>query len=227
MRKLYVGRTITLIIAAIFIFAGVFFLVEARRIRCEFYKNLKEKTIDIPVDLSQPGEFSSTLKQTWEICDSQEINLYLPTAASQTSISELLASLKYNCQIKSSEGNIVVDANNESAGLPNGAWEGRPDNNTIPLLYFYPFDSGMYTLTLTVTSGAPKLAGMEQRLVGQYRPCGLEMLPAVLGIAFAIICFVIAAIILLILLIIIKKHKRKQIEQQKMGQLHPEAPDEV
>ena len=67
-----------------------------------------------------------------------------------------------------------------------------------------------YTFSCTVVTGAPALAGLEQRLVCRYRPCGLETLPALFCCIIGIASFAAAGIILLVVLIVTKRKKRGQ-----------------
>ena len=87
--------------------------------------------------------------------------------------------------------------------------------------YFHPFELGDYTFSCTVVTGAPALAGLEQRLICQYQPCGLEMLPAFLGNVMGIAALAVAGIILLIVRTITK---RKRLNQTTTG---PTVPPEA
>ena len=207
MNKRPLGRIIASVIAGLLAVAGIYFLVESHRIRHEFYQRIEEKLIDLEVDLSQPGEFSGEFQQTWSICHRQAINLHVPSnLASQVSPSKLLTSLEFKCRITDSNGDVVAD--DKSAGHP--IWQDRLDDDEIPLLYFHPFDKGgTYTLTLTIIRGAPRLAGVPQRLVGRYQPCGIELLPAFFAIVIGIASLVVAAIIFLVVVIITKRKKNQ------------------
>jgi len=216
MKKRAIGRTISLVIAGIVIVAGVFFIVGAYCIRQKFLRQAKAKPIDIAVDLSGPGEFSGEFRQTWRACHGQTINLHVPTnLSSQVSLSNLSDSLEFKCQITDSKGNVVVD--DKLAGRP--ILQDGSDNNIIPLLYFRPFDLGTYMLTFTVISGAPQLAGVEQRLVCQYQPCGLELLPAFFCKVLGIACLMVAGIIILIVITITKRARVFQMKSCKENEI--------
>jgi hypothetical protein len=118
----------------------------------------------------------------------------------------LLVSLDFNWQITNPEGKVIVDG--KSSGRP--LWQDRVDGDAIPLVYFHPFALGDYAFTCTVTTGAPALAGLEQRLICQYQPCGLEMLATVFCTGIGIAALVIAGIILLVVRAITKRKKRIQ-----------------
>lgn len=210
MKKLPISRIITLVIAGVLVLTGTFSIVKSYCLKQRFNKNFAAKPINIAVDLSKPGEFSSELKQTWRACHGQTINICIPTElANQVSPSDLLGSLKFKCRITDLDGNIVLD--DESAGKP--VWAEEVGYNSIPLLYFRPFDLGTYTLVFTVINGVPKMEGMEQYLICQYQPCGLELLPvffyAIIGTSA-----LMTAGIMIFVLIIIAKHKK--VSQQEM-----------
>ncbi len=206
-KKRPIGRAIACVIAGVLVIAGIFFLFEAHRIRQEFYRQSETRPLDLPVDFSKPGEFMSPFPQTWRACHGQAINLHVPTnVLAEVSPSNLLASLDFEWQITDSKGKVIVDE--ESSGRP--LWQDRMRGDSIPLVYFHPFDLGDYTFSCTVVTGASALAGLEQRLVCQYQPCGLEMLPAFLANVIGIAALVIGGIILLIVRAITKRKKRNQ-----------------
>jgi len=72
-KKLPIGRAIACVIAGLLAIAGIFLLFEAHRIRQEFYRQAETRPLDLPVDLSQPGEFAAPFKQTWTACHGQAI----------------------------------------------------------------------------------------------------------------------------------------------------------
>jgi hypothetical protein len=209
MEKVPVGRTIACIIAGILVVVGVFFLFEAYRVRQEFYRQSETRPLDIAVDFSKTGEYTAPFSQTWRACHGQTINLHVPTnVLAGISPSNLLASLDFKWQITDPKGKVVVD--DESSGRP--LWQDRINGGSIPLVYFHPFDLGEYRFKCTVNAGAPTLSGVDQRLVCQYQPCGLEMLSAFLGNVVGIAALVIAGIILLVVTAITKR-KQRQIRQ--------------
>lgn len=202
-----IGRSIAGVIAGVLVIAGVFFLVEAYRIRKEFYRQSEARPLDMPVDLSKPGQFTAPFKQTWRACHGQTISLHVPVnALAGLSPSDLLTSLDFTWQIANEDGEII--AYDESTG--EGNWDNRSYDGVIPLAYFRPFGLGDYIFMCTVMTGSPVLAGLEQRLVCQYQPCGLELLPAVLLKAIGIIALVISGIILLVIRAITKRKRRCQ-----------------
>lgn len=206
-KKLPIGRTVACVIAGLFVLAGAYFLFEGVRLRREFYEQSKTRPLDIPVDFSKPGTFTAPFPQTWQACHGQAINLQVPTnALAATGQSNLLATLRFTWHISGPDGDVVAD-DKSSGGL---IWDDRPHGGTIPLIYFHPFDIGDYTFSCTVTTAAPALAGLEQRLVCQYQPCGLEMMIAVFSTGIGIAALVIAGIMLLIVRAITKRKNRNQ-----------------
>lgn len=202
-----IGRIIACVIAGVLVVAGAFFLVEAYRIRQEFYRQSETRPLDLAVDLSQPGEFTAPFKQTWQACHGQAINLHVPTnALAGVSPADLLASLDFTWQIADADGKVVADNDSASDLL----WDNKPYGDTIPLAYFWPVDLGEYTFSCSVVTGAPVLVGLEQHLVCQYQPCGLEMLAAVFCTGIGIAALVIAGMILLIVRAVTRRKRRDQ-----------------
>lgn len=209
MKKLPIGRTIACVIAGILVVVGIFLLFEAYRIRQEFYRQSETRPLDIAVDFSKTGDYTAPFSQTWRACHGQTINLRVPTnVLAGMSPSNLLASLDFKWQITDPTGKVVVD--DDSSGLP--LWQDRVNGDSIPLVYFRPFDLGEYMFKCIVNAGAPALSGVSQRLVCQYQPCGLEMLPAFFGNVIGIVALVIGGIILLAVTAITKR-KQRQIRQ--------------
>jgi hypothetical protein len=201
------GKIVAFMIAGWLIIAGIFSVVQEYKILREFRRQTETRPLDLSVDLSQPGTFTVPFKQSWRTCCRQTIDLHIPPHALAKHLpSELLASLDFTWQITDTDGSVVADK--ESAGQPD--WDKGPYEGMIPLAYFRPFALGDYTFSCTVVTGAPALAGLEQRLVCRYRPCGLETLPALFCCIIGIASFAAAGIILLVVLIVTKRKKRGQ-----------------
>ena len=205
--SLPIGRTIACVIAGLFVIAGAYFLFEGMRLRREFHEQSKTRPLDIPVDFSESGEFTAPFSQTWQGCHGQAIALHVPSnLVVEASESSLLASLAFKWQIRSVDDEIILDNTSEGPLM----WQDKPHDGIMPLIYFTPCDLGDYTFTCTVTTGTPALSGVEQRLVCQYQPCGLELLVASFTIGIGITALVIAGIIFLIVKMITKRKRTDQ-----------------
>jgi len=222
MKKPPIGRTIACVLASVLVLAGAFVLYETHRLRQEFYEGSEIRPLDLAVDFSKPGEFTTGFKQTWRPHHWQPIDLYVPPEVlAEVSPSDLLASLAFKWQITDSKGNIVDEA--ESSGEMD--WHCQTDSNAIRLSSVRPCALGDYTFACTVISGAPALDGVDQRLVCQYKPCGIELLSLFFIEVAAIVAFVIAGVILFVVGKITKR-KRQQISQQSpAGDVLKAAPD--
>jgi hypothetical protein len=77
-------------------------------------------------------------------------------------------------------------------------------DGAIPIFHLATFKKGEYRARLRVTSGAPRLKGVDQKLEGRYVLCGLEAIPAAIalytGIAASAVAGVIAVALLLLFL---------------------------
>jgi len=194
------------VIAGILVIIGVFFLFEAYGLRQEFYRQSETHPLYIPVDLSKTGEYTAPFSQTWRACHGQTINLHIPTAVlAGIAPSNLLASLDFKWQITDMKGKVIVEDNSSGCSI----WQDRVDKDSISLAHFQPLDLGEYGFKCTVITGAQNLSGVDQRLVCQYRPCGLEKLPAFLTNVIGIAALVIAGIILLVVTSITKRKQRQ------------------
>ncbi|MHC4213893.1 MAG: hypothetical protein ACYSWP_11025 [Planctomycetota bacterium] len=187
--------------------AGVFFLIVTFNIFKDFKHLFDIRQVDIEADLSKPGEFACDFIQTRKSHLGQTVFLYIPS--DNLSPDNLLESLEFECKITDPNGNIVIDSN--MAG--RSRWHNRSYDISIPLMSLLnPLEPGDYRFTFTVTKGAPKLNGLEQRIVCKHLLCGCMILPAVFTFCLAIGSFLSAGIIILIVFI----KKRKKVNQITM-----------
>jgi hypothetical protein len=190
-----IGRRIAYGIALLLAAAGVVFLLDAYRYHRDFYRWQEARPVDIPVDLSQPGEFTATFLQTCRISHGEALCLVLPhERVAGTTWPSQLSNLRFLCRILDMDGKEKMrEELTDELPCGDGLLEG-----TIPLVWFAPFGNGTYEMTFTVTQGAPALRGVPQRLIGRYWLCGLEMRVAVglmiMGIAAMLVAAVVAGI---------------------------------
>ena len=210
-----IGRTIASVVAAALVVVGVYSLVEARRFRKEFDRQSGTRPFDFSVDLSQPGVYTREFEQTWRSSHFQVIELHIPTdAVTGVPPSELLGALDGQWRITDSDGAVVVDDEFSASST----WQDGPGQQVTHVASFRPFDIGTYTFELTVVTGAPKLVGVEQRVVCQYQPCGLELAPALLARIVGIAALVIAGILLLAVTAVTKRRRAQQGAAAGRGQ---------
>ena len=196
-----IGRTISSVIASLLLVAGVYFLIWAHHQRQEFQRWTTAKPIDMAVDVSHPGHFSGEFRQTCQTSHGEAVCLEMPSnLLASASASNVLASLQFDCTIADAQGTQVVKSSFDGDRLDGD----RLIDGAIPVVFIAPFKKGIYTLTLTVSKGAPALAGVHQRLVARYELCGLEMMPASMATVMGVAAIVIAGIILLVVLVITK-----------------------
>lgn len=216
MKTLPIGRIIAYVVAGALAVAGAFSLSEANRIREELDRQSRARPFDLIVDLSRPGAFAGEFLQTWEVSHGQGISLHVPAnVLAEVPSSNLLASLEFKWRITDSDGEVVregevcFDETSSTAPLSQGIIHG----GAIQLAYFHPFDRGTYRFNCTVVTGAPGLAGIDQRLVCHYLPCGFEMLPVIFGTITGIAALVIAGVILLVTRAVTIRRKKKARQQ--------------
>ena len=201
--KLTVGKTI----AGLLIIAGMFSLFKACQFRQEADQRTQTPAIDIPVDFSKPGEYTAPFKQTGHGCHRQTLNLHVQTnSLAEIQPSKLRAIFDLKWQITDSKGKVLM-----FDGFSNGSiLQDIIDGDTINICSFSPLCIGEYTFSCTVVNGVPGLAGLDQRLVCNPRPCALEYLPAIIGQLIGLILLVIAGIILLVSWFLTRR-KRKRL----------------
>ncbi|MFA6562176.1 MAG: hypothetical protein WCV00_09755 [Verrucomicrobiia bacterium] len=202
--RFFIGRTIACAVAGLLCAASIFLLIFAHNHRRDFYQWKQARPIDIPVDLSKPGQFTGGFAQTCHISHGEAICLAVPTdVVAKTTWTNLLSNLRFVSQIQDRNGK--EELKEEFTGEPFGR-DHLIDGDFV-LLMFRPFADGTYQMALTVTQGAPALHGVPQRLVARYMLCGMELMPAIIAKMMGIGGLIIAAAIVVIT---VWRAKRKQ-----------------
>jgi hypothetical protein len=201
-KKHPVLKIIALVIAIALFLLGAKFFVESQNGYAQFRAWVVARPVNIEVDFSRVGTYSSTFEQTCSVSDSEIFGLEVVKSAS-------LEGLEAHC--------IITDTNsNEAISLslpdPNTYRKGIHFDNLVTLAGVRPFKNGTYQISISVSKGAPALSGIGQRFVARYWLCGMEQLPAALSRLASIICFIIGGIIMLtmFLIAVIKARKNKQ-----------------
>ncbi|MDQ1256439.1 MAG: hypothetical protein QG656_1035 [Candidatus Hydrogenedentes bacterium] len=192
------------IVALVPILAG-YFLYQAELQRRQFWEWVEVPTIDIPVDCSVPGSFSGKLVHTCTMAHGGGgLRLEIPPESiPQTELESALEGLRVEgtvTDIKSGAKTAIEASDRFLYSVPG-------DEHAI-LAASLPYDlpKGEYTLELSVVTGAQRLAGIPQRLVGRYMLCGMEMMPAFL--LFLLSCFLLWLDTLLGL-VLLRRHYRE------------------
>jgi hypothetical protein len=217
MRKRYpVLKIIAIVIAvALFVFGAKFF-VESQKGFAQFLAWFEAKPVDIEVDFSKPGTYSSGFEQTCSVSYSELFVLEVPESVfrnrdtdSVSLIDALLSKLEASCTITDSNGDEIATL---ALPDPNSHRNGIFFDNLVPLNEMPPFKNGTYRIFISVSKGAPALSGIKQRFAARYLLCGMEQLPAALSRLASIVCFIIGSVIVLTMLLmaVIKARKNRQ-----------------
>lgn len=143
----------------------------------KFHEWLVAAPCDLAVDLSAPGKWQGRFIQTCGVSHGEPVRLWA-TGPDEAPIDDIavLDGLEGSLRIVHADGAVVAESS--LPGYPGGV---APPEGAIPLAHLTPFREGEYEVVVQVTSGAPALAGAQQRLTAAYELCGLERLPAQLG----------------------------------------------
>ena len=214
MKKYPVIRAIALVIGGTLLIFGAYLFWGSRQIFNRFDSWFEAKPVDIEVNFSRSGTYTAKFEQTCSISHGEIIGLEVPESAlSNTDIKTLLNGLDANCIITDSNSNEIVSLELPAKGTE---WGGVYFDNLIPLEQMRPFKKGTYKISISVSSGAPALAGIEQHFVARYQLCGLERMPGILLRLVSYTCFVIGGVVMLVTLWISAKRGRKVNEIPSM-----------
>lgn len=196
-KKYTVIRIIAILIAVPFFVFGVIFFVESQELFAKFNDWREARPVDIEVDFSKPGAYSSNFEQTCSISHGELFGLEVPKSIlSNTGSDSLLKGLDANFIITDSDGNTIVSLMFPD---PNTYKKEFYFDNFVPLNQERPFRNGTYRISICVSKGSPALSGIEQRFVARYLLCGLERLPAEILHKASIVCFVIGGTIVFVI----------------------------
>ncbi len=167
--------------------------------------------IRLDVDFSKPGEYSGSFHHTCGFACARMLRIETDTAfASVEKARGAMDGIAGTVQITDDSGTSVYERQFTSKDFPPFPDYGA-NNGFFPSLRIDWFKTGTYNFRLTVTEGAPALAGVGQALVARYILCSVEfMLPALLGLG-SLLCFVIASIVLLAIIIVTRRERKKHL----------------
>lgn len=204
MKTISIGRAIATVIAVTFIAAGFFLLYGAYQLWDVFHAQFEDRQLEMTVDLSQPNEFTGTLRQkTWP-CMGQFFSIHLPEEdVAGISPDSLIESLEFDYEILDSQGEEIASGSHDT--LPHWTKENEPESHDIPIIHVRAFGPVVearavvpaeYTFNIRVLKGAPKLAGLEQKLVCQVVPCSVELQGTIIIALLSAAAFALGGIIL-------------------------------
>lgn len=209
-KKHPVLKTIILVLVGILFVFGAYLYWESHKIFTQFDVWFKARPFDIEVDFSKASTYGSRFEQTCSVSHGEFIGLELPKQVlNKSKVQTLLRDLKANCIITDSNGFEIVSVDLSAGNFLND----EPFCENIVLLNMMErIENGTYQISVSVSQGAPELAGIEQRLVARYQLCGLERMPGVVLRLGSYVCFVAGLVIVFITLWVSTKKARKVIE---------------
>jgi hypothetical protein len=179
--------------------------LDARRHQRQFDQWETAKPIDVTVDLSAPGQSTAPFHQTCSSSHSEAVLLRVPTNLLQTTtVTQLLAGLNAELEIIGQGAATPIES--ARAEL---TWGQDTIGGAIPIFFVSPFRKGDYQARLTVTSGAPALKGVPQRLEGHYLLCGIEAMPAMIGNILGLVSTIAGGLTGIIVLCLVARGRRR------------------
>lgn len=182
MRRIAIGRTVGSLVAAIGIAGSIYFGVDSYRLHNDFHQWIDDRPMECSVDLSKTGSITVPFLQTCDVSHGEALLIHLePSVESDEEVDELFSGLSATIVISDADGAIIENVKIDRSTL--WRFDGARD---FVLARFTPFQRGEYVATLSVDSGAAKLANHEQVIYAKYEPCGLEHLAVVFLGAFSL-----------------------------------------
>jgi hypothetical protein len=177
--KFAIGRTIGLLIALFGLGNSIHCARLAMQANAKFQRWLSDRPMELPIDLSKPGETTSSFHQTCGISHGENIFLKVdPPLKSEEKPEELLKGLSAVIIVSDKHNREVAAVKMDSKSVYDGRFQ-----EGILLAGFCPFAEGDYGATIRVVSGAERLAGRGQKMYAKYLVCGMELFPAyILGL---------------------------------------------
>ncbi|MCK4627078.1 MAG: hypothetical protein KAV00_17330, partial [Phycisphaerae bacterium] len=195
------------IIAIAFTVGGVYLFMEARAHKSKVDQAKQATPIQLTVDLSKPGKFHGSFKQTFTGAHCQYLKLQIqPEFSSEEELKEALQELEGTLTLTNAYGEEVwrdelsSDTVNTNFCQETGSYL-FISMRTVPL--------GTYRLTVEVTNGAAGLSGRKQTLIAKYFLCGLLHLEISIVRLLAVGCWVVATAIALVLFFLRRRRSRK------------------
>jgi hypothetical protein len=168
------GRIVAGIVAVAAFSGAVACFVAGSRYQAKLDAAHMAEPIRLAVDLSKPGTFAGKLNHTFS--DALDNCLAIVTESTQPSpesAQALAKGLSGRITLYGPQGDLVAK---KSFGPELGCFSWNTGSWT-PIIDLGHFAEGVYDLKVTVDSGAPRLAGVPQWLVGRYVLCGIEGIP--------------------------------------------------
>jgi hypothetical protein len=184
------ARRVAAVVAALLVLLGAASVFSAWKAWCDFRAWESAVPADLAVDLSRPGVMEFPFKHTCTAAHGTELWLELPPASDARA---LLASAEARLEFLKPDRSPTAYAPVMFSGEPM-IEDTRPGQAL--LFRFNHLARGEHLARLTITTPAPALAGLPQRLLGDYMLCGLEAAPAFVMGALAAGLWLVALLVL-------------------------------
>jgi hypothetical protein len=199
------GRIVAGVVATVILGVGVNFLIVGAECRTKADAAKVAEPIRLAVDLSKPGVYTGRLHHTFVNAHSNYLEIVTDSPlVSPENAQSIVEGLTGQLTIRAPQGAVVT----ESTFGPEFRCIQLDSDHWTPIIDFGHFAEGDYDLDFTVNTGAAQLVGVRHSLVGRYRLCGMEYMPAgvlwLLGIAG---CVVFGLISLVVAIVTVRKNK--------------------
>jgi hypothetical protein len=167
---------------------GVYSLVGAYEFNRDFQRARQTKLIDAKIDLSKAGEVMFDFRPTYKFAHGILLLLHVQEASAETGRGpEMLKGLEGEAHV------VRPDGGTDLSGVI-GEWEFHSRTpGVLEISRLNQFSRQDRQLALKITSGAPALAGIPQRIEAKYHICGCEQRVTIVATAFGIFCLGLSA----------------------------------
>lgn len=165
--------------------------------------------IRLEVGFSKPGEYTGTFHHTCGFACARMLRIETDEAfASVEQARGVMEGIAGTVRMTDDDGTSVYERQFTSEDFSPTPADGA-NNGFYPSLRIRWFKTGTYNFRLTVTQGAPALAGVGHVLVARYVLCGVEFMGLILVALGSVLCFVIASVILLAIILVTRRKRKK------------------
>jgi hypothetical protein len=167
----------------------------------QFRQWFVDRPCDLTIDASQAGTTRSPFIQPCSFSHGEAICLALDAegdGGSAEDLSDRLKGLAGQVVIQDLEGREVARQSFRDETVMPGY-----SLREVCHVFIDPFETGSYTITFEIESGAAGLSGVRQRAFARYLLCGAEALPAVKDAGWAVLFGLPGLIMAIVLLVVI------------------------
>lgn len=160
--------------------ACIVFFGEARPQFAEFEQWITDRPMDIEVDLSKAGEYTTTLRQTCNTAHNAPLCLNIVLVLDEEIVPEqFLGDLLLSVEIQDANGIQMTSVRI----VPKYFRRPLRGKSEVDIGGFGGFPIGNYFATIRVERGILEMAGRSQRFIAYYQRCGIEQFPALVSAA--------------------------------------------